>query len=100
MNYLIHFETRYQHAQHYIGFVERDLPGRIKYHAAGRGSRLVGAVARAGIRFIVARIWPDADRNHERRLKRSRHAHRYCPICRGEATFEELIGVYCPITEA
>ena len=36
--YLIHFDTPYRHARHYMGFTT-NLPQRIKRHKAGRGSR-------------------------------------------------------------
>ncbi len=41
MVYLIHFESKLHHAQHYIGFVEGDLGQRIALHKLGRGAKLL-----------------------------------------------------------
>jgi hypothetical protein len=57
-----------------------DLAGRIAEHRAGQGSRLLAAVAAAGIGFTVARTWPGG-RELERRLKRRHNSPRLCPIC-------------------
>lgn len=87
--YLLHFERpvgnlanpRAQ-ARHYIGFTQnrRTLPQRLAHHREGRGSRLVHAVARAGIAFEVVRTW-EGSRGDERRLKNRKKAHQLCPAC-------------------
>jgi hypothetical protein len=84
--YLIHFDRPYRHARHYLGFVEspRGLVGRLARHASGAGARLLAVVAAAGIGWRLVRTWADGTRAEERRLKSSRHAPRYCPICRLE----------------
>lgn len=46
--------------------------------------KLIAAVNRAGIPFVLARTW-EGDRQLERRLKRRKGAPRLCPICRAEA---------------
>lgn len=92
--YLLHFEEQYQHVQHYLGFTDdskyetdRAVETRLSYHMTGRGSRLMKAVVKAGIGVSVARVWPHASRDFERRLKKS-HGHRvFCPICVGEHAF-------------
>lgn len=84
MVYLIHFEEKYHHSRHYIGFVdgkEDRLKSRIEYHRAGRGSKLLKAVAQALINFKVVRVWRDGDRNFERKLKNNKKSSRFCPIC-------------------
>lgn len=81
--YLVHFDRPYKHASHYIGW-SRQLEARLAHHRAGRGSTLMRAVSEAGIPWEVVRIWPDADRNFERRLKNMKNAPRLCPICSGE----------------
>jgi len=70
MVYLIHFDTKFHHTQHYLGFVDHlaghKLENRVEYRKKGRGSRLLRAVALAKIDFNVVRTWPDGDRNFER----------------------------------
>lgn len=66
--YLIHFDERFRHAQHYLGSAE-DLDARLKQHAAGTGSRLMEVVSQAGIHWSVARVWVTSDRSLERALK-------------------------------
>lgn len=84
MVYLLHFDEPYKHAKHYVGFTndEETLRGRLWHHRHGSGARLMEVVEEAGIAWKVARLWPDGDRNKERRLKTSGSASRYCPICR------------------
>ena len=84
--YLVHLDRAYvggpgprAAARHYLG-TTTDLPGRIAEHRAGKGSRLLAAVAAAGIGFTVARTWPGG-RELERRLKRRHNSPRLCPIC-------------------
>ena len=81
--YLLHFDRPFAHARHYLGFVETldKLDARLDLHRRGLGSVLVRHAVRAGITFELARIWPDADRHQERRMKNRGHACR-CPICK------------------
>jgi predicted GIY-YIG superfamily endonuclease len=58
--YLLHFDSRYKHAGHYIGFVESDLKQRISEHERGLGANLVRVVRAAGIDFSLARTHRDA----------------------------------------
>lgn len=83
MVYLIHFETKLHHAQHYIGFVEGDLGQRIALHKMSRGAKLLAAVNEQGIEWHVVRIWRGADRYFERKLKNYKKARCFCPICGG-----------------
>lgn len=86
MVYLLCFDKKFKHAQHYIGFAEnqRTFEIRMKHHASGRGSRLMDAVTKAGIGFKVARTWEDGDRNFERKLKNQKNASRLCPHCKAK----------------
>ena len=93
--YLLHFVRKLGNqdnprgmAQHYIGFAEHDLAARLERHHAGNGSRIMAAVTKAGIPWVLARVWEGASRDDERRLKSLKHASRLCPICRGEITIE------------
>ena len=83
MVYLLHFDTRYKHAGHYLGST-CDLEARLALHAAGRGARLLHVVQAAGITWRLARTWPGG-KAKERQLKKQRGASRSCPICKEEA---------------
>lgn len=87
MIYLIHFSSPLKHARHYVGFVERaeGLEARIKKHVGGSGAKLTAAASKAGIEFIVARIWPNGDRNFERKLKNRKEGPDLCPVCNIQA---------------
>jgi hypothetical protein len=91
--YLICFARPFGHARHYLGFVdttrhsaEEALASRLAYHRSGQGSRLLRAVANAGITFEVVRTWSGATRSDERRLK-CQSSTPYCPVCSGEVAF-------------
>jgi hypothetical protein len=83
--YLLHFDRPIGDltnprgfASHYTGWT-LDLPARLTAHAAGRGARLMEAVAEAGIGWQLARVWA-GPRARERQLKQ-RGAARRCPVC-------------------
>jgi hypothetical protein len=80
--YLLHFSEPYHHAKHYLGFAEDSIASRIERHKAGQGANLTRVVTEAGIDLQLARVWPDADRHEERRLKNMKSTPQYCPICR------------------
>lgn len=83
MVYLLHFNKPYKHALHYIGFCEEGgLEKRMKMHMRGNGSRLIRVITKAGIGFSVSRVWENADRNFERKLKNNSHSKKLCPICK------------------
>jgi predicted GIY-YIG superfamily endonuclease len=77
--YLIHFEKKYFHAQHYIGYTH-GFKRRMEHHKAGTGSRLLAHLKKIGIAWEVVRKWP-GDGNFERKLKNQRNAPRFCPVC-------------------
>lgn len=85
--YLLHFEPRFKHAGHYLGYAD-DIGARVYQHEYGQSqAHLVTAAVAAGVSLHVARVWPGADRNAERRLKGGRQAKRtgslarLCPKC-------------------
>ena len=84
MVYLIHFDKPFKHARHYLGYTanERMYLKRIQHHRTNRGSRLLAAVNRAGIKWEVVRTWTEADGNFEQRIKACGNIPKYCPICR------------------
>lgn len=80
--YLIHFDSPYYHARHYIGYTT-DLARRLDDHRSGNGARLIEVITNAGITWRLARTWPDAGRDFERHLKRTyKNAPKLCPLCR------------------
>ena len=81
--YLLHFAPAYRHAGHYLGYAE-DLGPRINAHMHGQGARLTQVAHNAGCTLVLARVWPEASRKDERRLKQWHGAAQLCPICRGE----------------
>lgn len=77
--YILHFEPPLAHARHYLGST-RDVPSRVAYHRAGRGSPLVRAAVDAGCEVIVSRTL-HGSRDDEARLKRQHNTPRLCPLC-------------------
>jgi predicted GIY-YIG superfamily endonuclease len=87
--YLIHFESRYKHAAHYLGFAA-DLGRRMAQHRGGNGARLMEVISAAGIDWKVVRTWA-GDRSFERRLKRRKNTpRRLCPVCRAEVAYDDV----------
>ncbi len=86
--YLLHFEPRYRHAGHYLGYAG-DTERRIAEHrrCGDRSSPLVRAAIAAGATVTVARLWPGGDRTLERRLKRGGGLSRHCPTCRATGSY-------------
>jgi len=84
MLYLLHFDPRYRHAGHYLGYTE-DLPKRFAMHMRGKGSPLVKAAVKNGSRIILVRIWAE-DGNAEQEIKRVVGSRvRLCPVCNHRA---------------
>ncbi len=79
--YLLHFSRPHRHARHYMGWTE-NLPARLKRHRAGNGARLIEVIINDGNSFDLARIWTNADRAQERRLKNGHNSPQLCPICK------------------
>jgi len=79
--YLLHFEPAYKHAQHYLGYTERDVEDRLQDHQHGNGARLTQVASGAGVKLWVVRTWDNKTRDDERRLKNHNHEPRLCPIC-------------------
>ena len=88
--YLLHFQTPYQHATHYLGW-SVCLAARLAHHRAGRGARLMAAVSAAGIDVTVARVWCGATRYDERRLHNRKENRALCPICAGPPALKRAL---------
>lgn len=81
--YLIHFDARFHHAGHYIGYTNEKFPRkRLARHRSGAGAKLLRAIQAAGIGWRVVRVWMKASRGDERKLKGRGGAARLCPVCR------------------
>lgn len=83
--YLIHFDTPYKHARHYIGVAKGNVEDRIRAHEKGQGARLMQVIKQAGITWRVARIWEGVPFFYELKLKARGGASRLCPICQGKS---------------
>lgn len=89
--YLIHFsrpignpEKARGRASHYLGSTG-NLNARLQLHRTGQGAALMAAVSKAGIDWHVSRLWRfetcEQARAFERKLKRTGHNPRVCPLC-------------------
>jgi len=79
--YLLHFDSPYFHARHYLGWTSLPLETRLDHHRTGHGARLLQVITEAGINFTLARTWEEGDRALERRLKNWHKSRQLCPIC-------------------
>lgn len=82
--YLIHFDTPYKQAKHYIGFAN-NLNARLEHHANGTGARLMQVIKQNNISWRLARTWDEGDKALERRIKNRKEAPTLCPICNPNA---------------
>lgn len=82
--FVLHFDSPYQHARHYVGWTDLVLEDRLKQLAAGHATPLLAAVVKAGIGWRVSRTWEKVTRKKELTLKRTGSASRFCPICVSE----------------
>lgn len=80
--YLIHLDTPYKHARHYLGF-STHLKARLDHHRNGSGARFMQVVTEAGIDWNVVRTWKGT-RELERHLKSRHNSGQLCPICSKE----------------
>lgn len=84
MVYLLHFDTPYKHARHYLGYARGSAERRIEQHLNGQGARLMSVIKEAGIGFTVAKMWRDGTKADETRFKKGNNSPRLCPICQEE----------------
>jgi predicted GIY-YIG superfamily endonuclease len=85
--YLLHFEPRYRHAGHYLGYAD-DVLRRVHEHRTGvSGVKLTESATAAGCVMMLVRVWKEKSRKFERSLKGYRNAGRtgslarICPAC-------------------
>lgn len=87
MIYLLHSSVRLggagsSGAQHYLGSCrDGELAKRIRQHQAGTGAKITRAFVQAGAVLTLVHTWPGRSWAEERRLKRTGHASRFCPLC-------------------
>ena len=80
--YLLHFSRPFGHAQHYLGQTDREVAVRVDEHRRGAGAKLTRLAVEAGIELILARVWLDAPRCEEQRIKNRGGLRRACPVCK------------------
>jgi predicted GIY-YIG superfamily endonuclease len=91
MLYLLHFDPRYLHAGHYLGYTH-DVVKRFALHLRGKGSPLVKAAVNNGSKIVLVRIWAE-DGNAEQEIKRVVGSRaRLCPLCNPKA--RDVMKVY------
>ena len=79
MLYLIHFEKKIEHAQHYVG-ATKNIANRIKLHRVGRGANILRVANRLGIKWELVRVWKGSF-ELEIQMKKMKNSPRYCPVC-------------------
>lgn len=77
--YLIHFERKIHHAQHYVGCTDH-LRERLITHAHGDGARILEVCRDKKIEWRLAAVWSGTYKL-ERELKIRKNAPLYCPSC-------------------
>ena len=84
--YVLHFDSKLHHAQHYIGATTH-LPERLRCHAHGHGSCLTSALRKNCIGWRVGGLYQCHSRSSmwrlERQAKSSHQGSRYCGLCSG-----------------
>ena len=80
--YLLHFERKIAHAQHYLGCCREDrLETRLTEHARGHGAKLVAHAVRTENPIYLARVFPELGFESEKAVKRNSHFKNLCPVC-------------------
>jgi len=83
--YLLHFNPKFHHCSHYLGFTTKTVSARVATHLKGRGSRLVKFAVKSGCTVTIAKVWnyetSKEARANERKMKQTHNIGRYCPEC-------------------
>lgn len=77
--YLLHYDNPTGEPFHYTGFTKRTPEERFKEHATVTKG-YTGQLRSWGYKPILVRIWPEGDRQLEKKLKKVKASTR-CPIC-------------------
>jgi len=87
MIYVLHFQRKRHHAQHYLGTTGH-LSIRLKSHALGRGARLTRALWKDNQDWTLAALFQKRGKltryEIERNAKRRHQTSDYCPFCNPE----------------
>lgn len=81
VSYLLHFDKKYKHAQHYLGWTT-DLEKRLREHRSGNHERcvLTATIHWHGIGWRLVRLW-NGPLSFEKVLKKRKNNPQLCPIC-------------------
>lgn len=90
--FLLHFEPRYHHAGHYLGYAKRNVYEYARSVANGTCLRypheLVEAAVQWGmVEIVVADTWPGWGREEQIGMRRQGGLSRFCPVCRETGIF-------------
>lgn len=81
--YLLHFDTKFHHCQHYIGWTSVEVEKRLATHREGKGAKLLHHVInKENIEVCLVRVWHNVDRHFERKLKNRKNSKQLCPLCK------------------
>lgn len=83
MIYLIHFDKKLHHSQHYLGFAEDNIEARFDQHCKGNGAKILRRCNELGIEYKIVATF-EGDRNMERKMKNGKNLKQYCPHCKAE----------------
>jgi predicted GIY-YIG superfamily endonuclease len=81
--YLLHLDRQWCGGNHYVGYAQ-DLARRVRKHWAGDGADYTRFGVRRGIAIHLVRVWPNAGKDVELRIKREGGGIAYCPWCQVE----------------
>ncbi|MCK5021210.1 MAG: hypothetical protein KAS32_29640 [Candidatus Peribacteraceae bacterium] len=74
--YLIHFDGKVHHAQHFIGWRENPDAAYIDHNA-----KILVSCRKRGIDYRIVREWPLAPEEFADRLKERKNGRVLCPVC-------------------
>jgi hypothetical protein len=75
--------------------MSESVSARLAEHGTERGAKLTLAARRAGLSWVVVKVWPGG-RTLERAIKSQKHGPRFCDICAGKITLAEVLAAQPP----
>ncbi len=81
--YIIHFDTRLSHAEHYVGSTNT-LEARLKAHAKGYGARITKELKTQRTNWRLSTLYHARNQTHreiEARIKKQKNTPAFCKIC-------------------
>lgn len=73
-------QTERANVKHYVGFATH-LEQRIQHHRNGTGAAILRAANNAGIKWNISRVFKNATREIERKIKNYKKTAAFCPNC-------------------